>query len=413
MRAMYHLCLLFLVAATFAQSTRFLKAEAYLKNREYKHALEYYQICPARDSVALNKIAYCQMMIGDAKESEKNYREFFKSHHSLDSNSYHYAFVLKRNLHYSEAKNLYEKLLSTDPKSKHLKEQLLSCDSAAVWQSRASVYELENCTKINSEYSDVTAVPYQDGIVFSSNREELIIRKKSDVSEDPYFNLFYAKFDTSSYRLNYPAFFSSVINTAEHEIAPAFAQNDQLLFFTNCKENLSLEHNYSRKLKLYAAEKTGNVWQKPHTFIFNDSSCSYGHPFMDNSGKMFFFASDMKGGFGGVDVYVCLKIDDKWTNPINLGPTINTPGDEMYPFYHNDGTFYFCSNYHTGMGGFDLFEAHESDGEWNQVKNMGAPFNSPDDDFAIYFGPSKKYGFLSSNRNGGLGKEDIYLIRKK
>jgi hypothetical protein len=135
---------------------------------------------------------------------------------------------------------------------------------------------------------------------------------------------------------------------------------------------------------------------------------------MSPDGKMFFFSSDMKGGMGGVDLYVCLNIENKWTNPINLGNTINTLGDELYPFYHvASGKLYFTSNYHTGMGGFDLFEASEFEGEWGQVRNLGVPFNSADDDFALYLSPGLHYGFLSSNRPGGMGKEDVFLLKHK
>lgn len=397
----------------FAQSKRYLKAEAYLKNREYKHALEYYQICSPKDSVSPNKIAYCQMMAGDPESAEATYQNSLNASSVLDSNVYHYALVLKRNLKYDKAKMWYVKLQEQHPGNKHLAEQVLSCDSAATWQARSSEYTLENCTKINSEFSDATAIPHQGGLVFSSNREEVIIRKKSDINEEPYYNLFFAKFDSTHLRFNYPSLFSAELNTPEHEISPAFSSDGQQVFFTNCKENLNLNKNYSRKLKLYAAEKKNNRWEKPHTFIFNDSSCSYGHPFMEKSGKMFFFASDMKGGFGGVDIYVCLNIDNKWTNPINLGASINTPGNELYPFYHSDSTFYFSSDYHTGMGGFDIFQAKEFEGEWVGLKNMGAPFNSADDDFGFYLEPGKRYGFLSSNRSGGQGKEDLYLVKKR
>jgi tetratricopeptide (TPR) repeat protein len=414
MRVIIGLFLVVSFLAGFAQSTRLRKAEAYLGIKEYKHALEYFSICPPRDSVQLNKIAYCQMMLGDSKEAEKNYSRFLQSYTLVDSNTYHYALTLKRNRKYAEAKSVFQKLQKQAPSDKHFAEQLASCDSAAVWERRESVYEIENATKLNSEFSDVTSVPFNGGLVFASNRESVIIRKKSEINEEPYFNLLFSKFDSTHLRFSYPVNFSTVINSPEHEIAPTFSNDNRQIFYTNCKENINLGTNYSRKLKLYAAEFTENKWQTPHTFIFNDSSCSYGHPCMSPDGKMFFFSSDMKGGMGGVDLYVCLNIENKWTNPINLGNTINTPGDELYPFYHvASGKLYFTSNYHTGMGGFDLFEASELEGEWGQVRNLGVPFNSADDDFALYLSPGLHYGFLSSNRPGGMGKEDVFLLKHK
>ena len=124
-----------------------------------------------------------------------------------------------------------------------------------------------------------------------------------------------------------------------------------------------------------------------------------------------FFISDMPGGIGGYDIWYSRKVDGKWEKPENLGPGINTPEDEFFPMYHQ-GDLYFSSAGHVGMGGLDLFRSHDLDGNWGTPVNLKPPYNSPQDDFALTYVTGKEHveGFLASNRDGGLGADDIYAF---
>ncbi len=126
---------------------------------------------------------------------------------------------------------------------------------------------------------------------------------------------------------------------------------------------------------------------------------------------LYFFASDREGGFGGWDLYLSYKEGTNWTKPINLGPAVNTPGDEITPYF--DGlNLYFASDYHLGFGGFDVFMAEQGEGRWLKSTNLGQPVNSSTDDYGMIMDSYRNFGYMVSNRSGGKGLEDIYRVVK-
>jgi hypothetical protein len=166
------------------------------------------------------------------------------------------------------------------------------------------------------------------------------------------------------------------------------------------------------KLEIYFAELKNGAWQNEIAFKLNSSEHSVGHPWLSEDGNTMYFASDMPGGFGGTDIY---KIErtagGEWGEAVNLGEKINTVGDEMFPFYQEkQGLFMFASNAHTGLGGLDLFLVYAPKHKMGKLMNMGAPLNSSFDDFAVIADPEMKKGFFSSNREGGKGDDDIYMV---
>ena len=155
-------------------------------------------------------------------------------------------------------------------------------------------------------------------------------------------------------------------------------------------------------------------------FHFNSDEYSTGHPTISADGKTVYFSSDRPGGFGGVDIYVTnLNQDSSWSEPKNLDSLINTEGNELFPFFHNNTkTLYFASNGHVGLGGLDIF-ATQIEGS-KMPENLGHPINTQFDDFGLIINHKQKGGFFSSNRKGGEGHDDIYgftvkkpLVEKK
>lgn len=205
--------------------------------------------------------------------------------------------------------------------------------------------------------------------------------------------------------------FSSQVNSTTHESSIAFNSSGNKVYFT---QHVSDSGGTYSRLKIFYLEKHKDRWQNPHTFVFNDSTSSFAHPFITPDENMFFFVSDMKDGMGGSDIYFCMLKDSLWSAPINMGPPINTPGNEIFPFYDAENkTLYFASDYHPGLGGYDIFEAVE-DGESFKIHNMKPPINSSYDDFGIvWISKYRQLGYLVSNRPGGKGLEDIYKIFRK
>jgi hypothetical protein len=129
---------------------------------------------------------------------------------------------------------------------------------------------------------------------------------------------------------------------------------------------------------------------------------------MNKKGTVFVFSSNISGGYGGTDLYISFKNDIGWTKPENLGPIINTPENEYYPFLTDKGDLYFTSDGHIGLGGYDIFVAKFSAQGWTKVENLKTPINSSFDDLSFIISPNMAYGYFSSNRRGGKGKEDLY-----
>lgn len=144
--------------------------------------------------------------------------------------------------------------------------------------------------------------------------------------------------------------------------------------------------------------------------LFNSNDYSVAHPAFSADDNILYFASDMKGGYGGTDLYRSVKTGGQWGTPENLGGEINTPGDEKFPYIAKDGTLYFSSNGHYGLGGLDIYRVlvDKKTNKLGKVENLGAPFNSSKDDFGLIVAKDNQSGYFTSNRPGGLGSDDIY-----
>jgi len=195
------------------------------------------------------------------------------------------------------------------------------------------------------------------------------------------------------------------LNTEFEEGAPAFTSDFNTMYFTRC--------NVSKRKKLgcaiFKTVRTGSSWSSPELLKIADDSLVVAHPALSDDGMTMYFASNMPGGFGANDLWMISRTAEgaDWSDPENLGEDINTEGEEMFPFSHPDGTLYFASDHHPGMGGLDIFRATQTiDGDW-KVENMKYPINSSADDFGIVIERDSEKGFFSSTRRG-RGNDEIY-----
>jgi outer membrane protein OmpA-like peptidoglycan-associated protein len=168
----------------------------------------------------------------------------------------------------------------------------------------------------------------------------------------------------------------------------------------------------SIKHQIFFSEFNNGKWQKESAFQFNNANFSNGHPWLSEDGNTMYFASDMPGGIGGIDLYVVKrKADGTWSEPLNLGSKINTEGDEMFPFYDEKKSFlFFASDGHFGLGGFDIFIASLKSESNIKILNLGSPVNSRFDDYSFIVDKRIRKGYFSSNREDGLGDNDIFAI---
>ncbi len=268
--------------------------------------------------------------------------------------------------------------------------------------------EIKNQTSINGDKDDFSPIFVDNGLMFCSDSRK---KKKTDKGEVIDFNLRFSAFDSSG-NLTKPTSFSSKINSKYQEGPSCFSNDGKTMYLTRVGDGQGkhVDRNGTATLKIYIKSKDSLGWFGNDIFPFESNNYSYCHPTFSADGKKIFFASNMPGGFGGMDIYEIRKLPDgTWTQPINLGARVNSAKNEIFPYISENGILYFSSNgLPNNKGGLDIYKI-DLDERTSRATALAEPFNSELDDFGIMFMPgSDKHGFFSSNRVGGNGGDDIY-----
>lgn len=352
-------------------------AEAYLKNKDYKNASDAYQkvtLLPQARPIDFLNNGLLFLRAGECQKAQVNFDVFLKLK-PYDS----------RKPQLANACQYYQDLLNKNTNK-------LTIDSLP----------------INTNMPELGAAFFKNGIVYAAVRPDQNHGKSS-------FDLYFVDFqmtDSTGLQLGTEQVFAPSLNTLSNEAIPSFDSKGETIFFTRNQKSAQKENIFKLEILESRHLKSG-VWSKPQKLSFVQKEFSYAHPALSPSGTQLFFASDQKGGFGGVDIYVSNFENGAWGKPINLGPEINTEGDEFYPYFRKDGYLFFASDGHLGLGGQDIFKSRQAkDGTWQKVENCGAVINSAFDDFGISFSDDLSYGFFSSNRTSGKGLDDIYFFKK-
>lgn len=287
---------------------------------------------------------------------------------------------------------------------------LVNAVSAQETEEEKKVF-INNEATINSDKLDYSPAFFEDGIVFISSKVSTKRYKIKDRRIDKnVMSIFQSRREENGLLLPPTPFALELLSTV-HEGPMTFDRTGEKIFFTrnNIKNGKKKKAKDGIvKLKIYQAESVGGKWTNVKDMPFNDDQFNTAHPAISVDGDVLYFASDREGGAGGMDIWSVSKTGDSWGEPRNLGPSVNTDSDEIFPFIHADGTLYFASNGHPGFGGLDLFFSSPGGNDWSKVTNLGAPFNSENDDFGFIIDRDKKNGYFSSSRTGGYGADDIY-----
>lgn len=262
-----------------------------------------------------------------------------------------------------------------------------------------------NNLKINNEQSDMGAAYYQHGrVVFASSRPSARpVYREWKKSKLPFYDLYISNI-VDTVQLDDPQLLAWDINQHFNEGPATFSADGEFMVYTSNFYDI----DGVKRLKLVSSVVNSKGWGAPVELPFNNVSYSVGHPTLSYDGRTLYFASDMPGGFGGVDIYkVTRTLEGVWGYPENLGEKINTKGDDLFPFIHNSGLLFFSSNGRGGMGGLDIFVANMTAGSVT-VEALEAPINSTADDFSFIMAEDQKTGFFTSNREGGKGDDDLY-----
>lgn len=336
------------------------------------------------------------------------YRHLAKSN-KVNEYDLYYGQVLMELGNYELAKPYLESFAAQNKNDERAQNLLKACKTTEKLRVDRGQYDLVP-TNLNSAASDFGPVLYQDQLYFSSARSKEQLQFSWDKSS--FLDLYAADFNGNG-NLGTPHKLPNKINSRFHEAIPAFSPDGQTMLFTR-NNYFGGKAGFSKasevKLQMYETNRKGKRWGKIKPFPYNDSEYSVGHPSLSSDGQRLYFASDMPGGLGGVDLYKCEREGDSWGKPTNLGAPLNTEGDEMFPSLDGDGILIFASNGHPGLGGLDLYSVRT--GSWSDIQHLGAPLNSKADDFQMVLAPSGKMGFFTSNREGGKGLDDIYAFER-
>jgi len=405
--------LLVLILTIVAQvlSAQYKQGLKYFNKGEYFNAIP--KLTKAANSEgehkqdATIKLADSYLQLKDYRNAELFYKKAIDLGKVDAATHYNYALVLKNNNHYSEALEEFNKYLQTNPNDPRAVNAVKYCKEIKAWQSLPKEYDAVNLKEINTEKDEFSPVMYDGKLVFvSEQKPDIINYEQYDFNGQPYLNVFFTELK-NDVPASEKKSFSKKVNSGYHDGPVCFNKEQNLLFMTRVTYVERKNKDFVNRAKLYYSEKSGRSWGSLKAFAYNSDDYSVAHPSFTDDGNSLFFCSDMPGGFGGMDIWVSKKGKDGWEKPVNLGPDINTPGNEEFPFMRKDGMLFFSSDGLPGFGGLDIFSAKQIAGKWILNRNEGLGINSFADDFGIYFMDEFK-GYVSSNRDGSVGSDDIY-----
>lgn len=407
------------ITGAFAQKNYFREAEKKYNSFEYFAAIDLYKAAYKKASKKLKpeclwKTAECYRLINDVKQAEIYYQKSIKAKCEQATLAMLYlSDMMKMQEKYADAKEKYEQYQKEVPSDKRGANGVQSCQLAQKWKDNPTRYKVENMVQINTKDWDYAPMYAErkkyTTLLFSSTRPGATGNIDPNVGQ-LFADIFMSKIDKNG-KWSTPTPLPAPVSTPNNEAACVLDEKGQNMYFTRCNDQ---KHKHL-KCQVFATVKRGQTWDEPSMLPFCVDSFNYGHPALSKDEKIMIFSSDVADslapGFGGLDLYYVLY-DPKakqWGRPVNLGPEINTDGDEAYPFLHYDGTLYFASTGHLGMGGYDIFRAPKAaENKWGKVDNMKYPINSAGDDFAIVFESDHERGYFTSNRVGGKGGDDIW-----
>lgn len=373
----------------------------------------------------LKRMAESYRKIGDYKGAEQMYRIILESDDDPEYH-FHYAQSLQSAGRYLRAREhflIYHQKMKDRAKQQGTSYdnhgQLLAegCDKIHQFRAYGKV-ELENQVIINGPKLDFSPAYYKEGIVFVSTRGPEQPNKMDKWINDNFMDLYSAKIDRMD-MLDHVEALSPVLNSRYHEGPVSFTSDNQKIFFTRnnfLRGKRGKSANNITKMKIYSARMLNGRWDEVKELPFNSDEYDIRHPAISPDGRTLVFSREGGNeGQGGYDLYVSYFIGNRWTSPENLGASVNTPGNEGFPFIHEDGSLFFASDGHPGLGGLDVFLTQkvisEEDSSWIRPLNIGVPFNSKSDDFGLILHRNQEEGYFSSNREGGKGGDDIYSFK--
>jgi outer membrane protein OmpA-like peptidoglycan-associated protein/tetratricopeptide (TPR) repeat protein len=396
-----------LIESPMAKGDRYYSDFAYVKALDaYKDAFDNASEVEAQTKATL-KIAETYRKLNDPAQTVE---WFDKIGETLESDSaiylLHYAQALSAIKKYSEAKTWFQRYKVKAKDAELAEEQINAIQNQEKFYRKVASTTVDKLG-LNQAGTDFAPAFYGKDLLFvSARKKDKLIKADYQWDESDYLDLFIFNGETNSV----DRFFKH-INTKYHEGPLVIYNKETKMILTRNgyfdKKVFKSEEGVTH-LQLFYSELENGKWSKPAPINLNNSEYSIGHPAISEDGKKLYFVSDMPGGFGGTDLYVSEFEAEVWGTPRNLGPNINTSGNEMFPFLTDKAQLFFASNGHGGLGGLDIFGIDISNDFKGKISNLGAPINTEADDFSLIVDKTDRSGYFSSNREGSKNNDDIY-----
>lgn len=410
-------CLLLTAVAACCRTPKLSEADAQFQRGEYYDASVTYKKVynklrkkeerPQRGEVAF-KMGRCYRLLNMSARASAAFQNALRYEYPDSTTHFMLAQALHADGKYAAALRSYDKYLEFCPDDSLAINCAEGCRTAQEIRARGSRYVVKQAKLFNSRRADFCPMYLGadcDQIYYTSTTEKATGDKKSEITGMKNADVFFSKKNEKG-EWERPEPVEGELNTEFDEGIVAFSPDAQTMYLTKARREL----NAPTSVEIYTSTRSDAKWSAPVKFeITADTLSTFGHPAVSPDGEYLYFVSDMPGGYGGKDIWR-ISLKERQGSLVNLGPDINTEGNDDFPYVRSDGSLYFSSDGHPGMGGLDIFRAtavgDPADLRW-KVENMGFPINSAGDDFGITFGKGED-GFFSSNRGDARGYDHIY-----
>ena len=421
MKKIIYTTLVFIISLNnYAQKVKEAKANKEYEKYAYVDAIKTYERLFEKGYKSvemLQNLGNAYYFKADLESAAKWYTELFALTQDLDAEYYYrYAQSLKGIKDYKKADAMLAKFNEKSGNDSRGQLAANQKDYLAQIKKNSGRYTLENAG-INSDKSDYGSAFYKNKVIFASARDTAGFGSRKHAWTGESFTNLYGSVIGDRGTLSDAQRFGKKLNSKFHESTPVFTKDGKTVYFTrnnflNGKKGKDADR--VTLLKIYKATLDGDQWTEITELPFNSDQYNVAHPALSSDEKTLYFASNMPGTIGQSDIFkVTINNDGTFGTPVNLGKTINTEGRETFPFVSEDNELYFASDGHPGLGGLDVFVSEEmNDGTYKSVQNVGEPLNSSKDDFGYLIDAKSRIGYVTSNRDGGQGSDDIYRFQE-
>ena len=401
-----------------------LWGDYYFKNLNYLKAIKYYSMADKiESSESQRNYSIALELVNDLTNSQKQYQKLANSSQAKLTDYYKFANLLLKVYRVTNDGSIIK--LSKEYKDKALR---LPFESVSIYDDDSLLYKKKFSKpanklfnlEINSSNADFGPIVIPNNkksessmiLIYLTEQDESLKkmkRKKRISSELPIYNLVNTIFNVNNFKTSKINLYPEPLNSVFQEGPASYDYKNKILYFT--RSDQKIDKNNQVQLSIYRLDISKIKSKIPELLDFNIEGYSTVHPSLNSNSSRIYFSSDRPGGYGGMDLYYVDILENGFSKPINLGPDINTKMDEVFPFIYNDKFLFYSTNGRESIGKLDIFMSElVAENRW-QVYQLGSPYNSTEDDFSFFLSNKENFGFISTNREGGMGNDDIYSFK--